>query len=88
MTERIQKLVELGNLPDDPSSMYRALTQEDGTFISQEGLYWDFKQEWPFSYSNEYFASIVRLVCAFWPAPGLDDTDLSESRLPLELHRA
>jgi adenine specific DNA methylase Mod len=23
-----------------------------------------------------------------WPAPGLDDTDLSESRLPLELHRA
>jgi hypothetical protein len=23
-----------------------------------------------------------------WPAPGLDDTDLSESGLPLELHRA
>jgi three-Cys-motif partner protein len=23
-----------------------------------------------------------------WPAPGLDDTDLSESCLPLELHRA
>jgi hypothetical protein len=25
---------------------------------------------------------------ALWPAPGLDDTDLSESGLPLELHRA
>ena len=25
---------------------------------------------------------------AVWPAPGLDDTDLSEPRLPLELHRA
>jgi outer membrane protein OmpA-like peptidoglycan-associated protein len=25
---------------------------------------------------------------AVWPAPGLDDTDLSESCLPLELHRA
>ena len=23
-----------------------------------------------------------------WPAPGLDDTDLSESSLPFELHRA
>jgi hypothetical protein len=32
----------------------------------------------------------VALVCGFsdWPAPGLDDTDLSESGLPLELHRA
>jgi hypothetical protein len=25
---------------------------------------------------------------ADWPAPGLDDTDLSESGPPLELHRA
>jgi hypothetical protein len=32
----------------------------------------------------------VRVACfsLYWPAPGLDDTQLGESRLPLELHRA
>jgi hypothetical protein len=25
---------------------------------------------------------------SFWPAPGLDDTQVSKSSLPLELHRA
>jgi hypothetical protein len=32
--------------------------------------------------------SIVSVYLTTWPAPGLDDTDLSESCLPLELHRA
>jgi putative spermidine/putrescine transport system substrate-binding protein len=35
-----------------------------------------------YEYINLYFSD------EFWPAPGLDDTDLSESGLPLELHRA
>jgi hypothetical protein len=32
--------------------------------------------------------SFQRDSCKTWPAPGLDDTWLSESCLPLELHRA
>ncbi len=47
------------------STTFETASQEDGTFIPQEGLYWDFKQEWPFSYSNDYFGAIARLVCAF-----------------------
>ena len=35
-----------------------------------------------------YFFSLVAWVLAVWPAPGLDDAWLSESCLPLELHRA
>src|SRR5262249_51443444 len=30
-----------------------------------EGPTWDFKQEWPFSYSDDYFGGIARLICAF-----------------------
>jgi hypothetical protein len=52
-------------LPADKLSLLGALIQEGGTFVPQEGLYWDFKRQWPFSYSDEYFAGIARLVCAF-----------------------
>src|SRR5262245_9183564 len=31
---------------------------------------------------------VPELDTALWPAPGLDDTQLSKSGLPLELHRA
>src|SRR6185312_2469808 len=34
-------------------------------FVPQEGPVWDFKREWPFSYSDDYFAGIARLICAF-----------------------
>ena len=37
----------------------------NGLFIPAEGPYWDFKSEWPFSLSDEYFGGIARLVCAF-----------------------
>src|SRR5262249_55712533 len=30
----------------------------------------------------------VAIMYSTWPAPGLDDTQLSKSGLPLELHRA
>ena len=38
---------------------------EDGLFIPAEGPSWDFKSEWPFSLSDDYFGGIVRLICAF-----------------------
>jgi hypothetical protein len=30
----------------------------------------------------------LAVATSLWPAPGLDDTQLSKSSLPLELHRA
>ncbi len=41
------------------------ITNEDGTFLDQEGTIWDFKESWPFSYSDAYFSGLCRLVCAF-----------------------
>jgi ABC-type oligopeptide transport system ATPase subunit len=54
----------VGALPDG-DAFYRALTEEDGKFTELEGAWWDFKDEWPFSRSNEHFAGICRLACAF-----------------------
>jgi len=34
------------------------------------------------------FIAFIAFNSSSWPAPGLDDTDLSKSGLPLELHRA
>lgn len=65
MTEKIREIVQAGKLPEQSQNFYRSITQEDGTFIPQEGLFWDFKREWPFSYSDEYFGTLARLVCAF-----------------------
>ncbi|MBS9720896.1 putative DNA binding domain-containing protein [Tianweitania sp. BSSL-BM11] len=38
---------------------------DDHHLIASEGALWDFKQEWPFSLSDPYFAGICRLICAF-----------------------
>jgi len=37
---------------------------------------------------TEAVKSDLKKNIMLWPAPGLDDTDLSESSLPFELHRA
>ena len=55
MAEAIQKVIDEEVLPDDLSELLPLLLQSDGTFIPQEGLFWDFKREWPFSYSDNYF---------------------------------
>lgn len=34
-------------------------------FDDAEGIQWDFKDQWPFSLSDEYFGGIARLICAF-----------------------
>src|ERR1019366_1268914 len=63
--EAIREARALGELPLEKQSLLGALTQSDGTYVQQEGLIWDFKREWPFSYSDGYFAAIARLICAF-----------------------
>lgn len=63
--EAIQRAISTGELPTEKESLLGSLLQSDGTYVHQEGAYWDFKREWPFSYSDGYFGAIARLICAF-----------------------
>jgi hypothetical protein len=63
--EEIDKALALGELPLEKQELLGPLLQSDGTYIHQEGTYWDFKRDWPFSYSDSYFGAIARLICAF-----------------------
>jgi hypothetical protein len=47
-----------GELPAESTSLVEQLKEQSGKFISQEGATWDFKREWPFSYSDSYFGGI------------------------------
>ncbi|MEN9063097.1 RNA-binding domain-containing protein [Ponticoccus litoralis] len=38
---------------------------DDTRFTSVEGQNWDFKDKWPASHKDSYFAGICRLICAF-----------------------
>ena len=62
--EEIRQALKNRMLPDNKLEILRPLLQADETFVGA-GQYWDFKREWPFSYSDNYFAGIARLICAF-----------------------
>ena len=53
-----------GALPPEEAFL-KVFRDENGRYISAEGEFWDFKREWPASYSDEYFGGLARLVCAF-----------------------
>jgi hypothetical protein len=46
-----------GELPP-AEQLYEALTEADGKFSAAEGPTWDFKDQWPFSKSDDYFGGI------------------------------
>ena len=50
--------------------IYESLLDSPEKFVSTEGEMWDFKESWPFSYSDKYFAGICRLICAFANSSG------------------
>lgn len=52
-------------LPDDPMQLLDPLIDDEGIFYLQENTYFDYKREFPFSLSDDYFAGVARLVCAF-----------------------
>jgi hypothetical protein len=64
-TDLLRDIIEKKALPGARAEALEALLSADGKYTFQEGAYWDFKREWPFSYSNEYFGGIARLICAF-----------------------
>lgn len=65
MPTSILEIVRKGDLPITADEILPLLTNEDGTFLNQEGTLWDFKETWPFEYSDSYFGGISRLICAF-----------------------
>lgn len=58
-------------LPEDHLDVIGPLLSADQkTFEAQEGTYWDYKRDFPFSYSDDFFGGIVRLVCGFYNTYG------------------
>jgi Putative DNA-binding domain len=70
MDDPIKRAIAERQLPVDKTQLLGALINSDGSYSSQEGQNWDFKREWPFSYSDDYFGGIARLICAFANAQG------------------
>ena len=60
----------LGHDVPDAAEVYNLLRGQDGLFRNDEGTYWDFKETWPFSLSDDYFAGIARAICGFSNAHG------------------
>lgn len=61
---KLKEWCDLKRLPE-PSDFFKMFTTEQGKFADGEGVFWDFKLEWPFSYSDNYWSGIARLICAF-----------------------
>lgn len=58
-----------GALPDS-SAFFEALFDDEMKFTDVEGQNWDFKDQWPHSYSDAYYGGIARLICAYANASG------------------
>lgn len=64
LTERVQTYIDRREFPDNEQLL--AMFCDGGSlFIEQEDYNWDFKDQWPYSYSDEYFLAISRLIAAF-----------------------
>lgn len=64
IAENVFNWLDQGELPEE-KIFFSVMQDEDGVFHSEEGQYWDFKKEWPFSLSDDYFAGIARSICGF-----------------------
>lgn len=61
--ETVSKIVQVGFLPSD-NEFLKNSHNDDGIFSAQESDMFDYKAEYPFSNSDDFFASILRLICA------------------------
>ena len=62
--KQIDNWCRAGKLPTHDLFL-EALLDDDSRFSSVEGQNWDFKDQWPPSHTDSYFAGICRLICAF-----------------------
>jgi hypothetical protein len=52
--ESIKTAIERNTSPSERSAFLGPLLEDTNNYVSQEGNLWDFKRDWPFSYSDEY----------------------------------
>jgi len=69
LTDDLQSFISQKRFPTDEEYV-RLLATSQTRFVDQEGPNWDFKKEWPYSYSDSYYEGIARLICAFSNAQG------------------
>lgn len=62
--KQIEDWCGTGKLPTQEVFL-NALLDGESRFSSVEGQNWDFKDQWPSSHADSYFAGICRLICAF-----------------------
>jgi hypothetical protein len=62
--QELAELIKNDEFPNE-KDFFEFFGSTNGTYIDVESDLWDFKREWPFSYSDEYFGGIARLACAF-----------------------
>jgi hypothetical protein len=65
MGDRDLEILKWSSHAPDTKQAFDILCRPDGNFRDDEGAYWDFKQEFPFSMSDDYFAAIARSIFAF-----------------------
>lgn len=63
--EVVSRILRTGSYPDDAEWFFSSFRGEDGVFLNRENHLWDFKESWPFSYSDDYFYSIIRHIVGF-----------------------
>jgi hypothetical protein len=71
LTARIVDCIKTSSLPSDGEALFADLyDSEINKFVLQECTYFDYKGEFPFSFSGEYFGGILRLICALYNTYG------------------
>ena len=61
----VREFIASRDLPRDLSSFLDEFDTENKNILElQEGTLWDYKKEFPFSRSDDYFGGILRLICA------------------------
>ena len=62
----VVEVLKSRTLPDDVSLFLDLIRNPElGTFEIQENTYWDYKDSFPHSMTDDYFIGICRLVCGF-----------------------
>lgn len=61
----VARALRTATFPEDGEWFFEAFCDEEGTFVGRETELWDFKDNWPFSYSDDYFYGIVKHIISF-----------------------
>ena len=89
----VRNIISDRMFPDDPTVFLEAFCSTDRNIMElQEGSLWDYKKDFPFSRSDNYFGGIVRLICAFHNTFGgliifgVDDTTRQITGNPVQIN--